>query len=106
MELADLLKTATLKELFMNTVWVTAYEVSLEYAGSEEGGRYIYWYHPAETIETNEQDAKQVEKKLEERHKPYLPGGSIYSVRGGHTIEIYSETTPQKSKTRTIPTYE
>lgn len=89
-----------------NTVWVTAYEVSIEYAGPEEGGTYIHWYYPAETIETNEENAKQIEKELEERHKPHLPGGSIYSVRGGHKIEIYSETIRQKRKTHTLPKYE
>lgn len=87
-------------------VWVTAYEVSLEYGGPEEGGWYHMWYHPAETLYVEKGKTEQAITALKKRHQDDLPGGSIYSVRGGHQIEIHIETKRQQRKTSSRPRWE
>jgi hypothetical protein len=63
----------------MKKVWVTAYEVSLEYGGREEGGWHFHWYHPAETLHVDADKVAEAEAELKTRHRDDLPGGSISS---------------------------
>ena len=89
----------------MKKVWVTAYEVSLEYGGREEGGWHFHWYHPAETLHVDADKVAEAETELLTRHKNDLPGGSISSVRGGHQIEVYVEETDRKRTTKSRPVW-
>jgi len=93
-------------EIRTKKVWVTAYEVSLEYGGPEEGGWYYTSYYPAETLYVEKGNIEQTITALKERHHDNLPGGSIYSVLGGHQIEIHIETKRQQRKTTSRPRYE
>ena len=90
----------------MEKVWVTAYEVSLEYGGREEGGWRFRWYHPAETLHVDAEKVAEAEAELRTRHKDDLPGGSISSVRGGHEIVILAEDTYRKRATKSAPRWE
>lgn len=87
-------------------VWVTAYEVRLEYGGPEEGGWYYTSYYPAETLYVEKGNVEQAINDLKGKHQDDLPGGSIYSVRGGHQIEIHIETKRQQRKTSSRPRWE
>jgi len=89
----------------MKKVWVTAYEVSLEYGGREEGGWHFHWFHPAETLHVDADKVAEAETELLTRHKNDLPGGTISSVRGGHQIEVYVEETYRKRATKSRPVW-
>ena len=87
-------------------VWVTAYAVTREFGGPEEGGWWFDWFEPIETTMCRRSESESVIASLLEKHPADLPGGSLSSVMGGYGVEAYAETRYRALASRHTPRYE
>jgi hypothetical protein len=86
-------------------VYVTAYTVTREYGGAEEGGWYYdEWTHIL-SIPCLYRDTPQVIKDLETGALEGYNHGDIQSVLGGQEVRYYIEYIPGTKQTRVRPRY-
>ena len=85
--------------------FVNAYEVDRRWGGAEEGGWWFNNYTCIDTQPVREDNAEEVVKVLEEKHKD-IAYGDIYSVLGGLELMVIVEDSPAASETTRRPHYE
>ncbi len=85
-------------------VYVSAYEVTRQYGGAEEGGWWYNWLDLVETTASLRRDADEVVETLKARHQ-HRAVGDIYSVLGGVAIQVDIEDESGESQSKERPHY-
>jgi hypothetical protein len=83
--------------------FVTAYEVTRHFGGSEEGGWWYNWYEPINSVPTSTPGAMSDYFKAQYGDRAQ---GDIYSVLGGVAVEVIVERKPCENRTTERPHYE
>ena len=99
-------RRAKAREVPTQRVWVTAYAVTREYGGPEEGGWWYDHLEPIQTVMCRRGESDAVIASLVKAHPADLPGGSLSSVAGGHDVEVWAETRYQLARSTYRPRYE
>ena len=99
-------RRAKAREVPTQRVWVTAYAVTREWGGPEEGGWWYDHLEPIQTVMCRRGESEAIIASLLQAHPADLPGGSLNSVAGGYDVEAYAETRYQLARSRYRPQYE
>ncbi|WP_257132866.1 hypothetical protein [Bacillus thuringiensis] len=86
-------------------VYVSAYKVTREFGGHEEGGWWFNWYTCLETIPCKNKFSDEIKEDLLKEYEG-VKHGDIYSVLGGADIEVFIERRPAENETKQKPIYE
>lgn len=86
-------------------VFVTAYSITREYGGPEEGGWWYNRYKMLETYPVKNKISSLMKEELEKQYKN-KKRGNIYSVLGGVDIEVIVERRQGDNETKERPVYE
>ncbi|WP_410988580.1 hypothetical protein [Bacillus cereus] len=86
-------------------VYVSAYKVTREFGGHEEGGWWFNWYTCLETIPCKNKFSDEIKEDLMKEYEG-LKHGNIYSVLGGADVEVFIERRPAENETKERPIYE
>lgn len=86
-------------------VYVTAYAVTREYGGSEEGGWWYSNYTALETVPCRNKHSDDIVKALENNYAD-TEHGDVSSVLGGSELHVMIEEKPCENETKSRPYYE
>ncbi len=86
-------------------VYVSAYEVTRQYGGAEEGGWWYNWLDLVETTPSLRRDADGVVETLKARHQ-HRAVGDIWSVLGGVEVSVIVEDESGENQSKERPHYE
>jgi len=93
------------KDSWDDIKYVSAYRVDRAYGGPEEGGWWYNWYELLDAIPVRDKkEAQEWRNKLREMHGE--GEGDIYSMKGGHEIDILFEDKRGENESTERPYYE
>ena len=94
------------REVPTQRVWVTAYALTRQFGGPEEGGWWYDHLEPIQTVMCRRGESEAIIASLLQSHPPHLPGGSLSSVAGGYDVEAYAETRYQLARSTYRPRFQ
>ena len=86
-------------------IFVSAYVITREYGGPEEGGWWWNRWALIQTIPCERKDAPAIRSHLMDKYGD-MKEGDIYSVLGGQEIETAVEEEAGENETKERPHYE
>lgn len=86
-------------------VWVTAYKVTREFGGHEEGGWWFDRFEPIETVPCKNKYSAEIQEELSKEYE-HMRHGRLDSVLGGTEIAVNIERERFEDATKERPIYE